>query len=115
MSSLQEEQTPTFTARCVGVASFSELEFPCSLRLHSPPLPCRPPPPPYHRCLPKDDTEATVRARLDVFKTQTGPVDEWYRKELPRAYRRIDITGGAQVMNPLFEAALGIERPGSRL
>ena len=68
-----------------------------------PPSPRTRPPP-----TPQDDTEETVRARLGVFKAQTGPVAEWYESELPDVFRRIYITGGARVMTPVFEAALGV-------
>lgn len=56
----------------------------------------------------QDDTEAVVVERLRIYEESTRPVIEFYRslhsgkRDLVRS---IEITGGFNVMAPLFEKA----------
>ena len=60
-----------------------------------------------------DDTESVVRARLRIFHATTAPVVDFYRSIAANgphetSLHEIDVTGGADVMTPIFETALGI-------
>jgi adenylate kinase len=53
-----------------------------------------------------DDREETVRKRLDVYRAQTRPVVDYYRRVAPTKYRKISGTGSVEEVKRRAFAAL---------
>ena len=54
-----------------------------------------------------DDREETVRKRLDVYRAQTRPLVEYYKKHAAERYRRISGSGSVEEIRRRAFAALG--------
>jgi adenylate kinase len=54
-----------------------------------------------------DDREETVRKRLEVYRAQTRPLVEYYRRLAPHKLRRISGRGGVDEVSQRALAALG--------
>ena len=54
-----------------------------------------------------DDREETVRKRLDVYRAQTRPLVDYYKKHAAERYRRISGTGNVDEIRRRVFAALG--------
>jgi adenylate kinase len=54
-----------------------------------------------------DDREETVRKRLDVYRAQTRPLVDYYKKHAADRYRRISGTGSVEEIRRRAFAALG--------
>jgi adenylate kinase len=53
-----------------------------------------------------DDREETVRKRLDVYRAQTRPVVDYYKRVAPAKYRKISGTGSVEEVKRRAFAAL---------
>lgn len=54
-----------------------------------------------------DDREETVRKRLEVYRAQTRPLVEYYKRHAPAKYRKISGTGSVDEVKARTFAALG--------
>ena len=54
----------------------------------------------------EDDREDTVRKRLEVYRSQTRPLVDYYRKHAPQSYRRISGKGSVDEVKSRAFAAL---------
>ena len=54
-----------------------------------------------------DDREETVRKRLEVYRAQTRPLVDYYKKHAPEHYRRISGSGSVDEIRRRAFAALG--------
>jgi adenylate kinase len=55
-----------------------------------------------------DDREETVRRRLDVYRAQTRPLVDYYKKHAADCYRRISGMGSVEEIRRRAFAALGV-------